>query len=122
VSAIVSPVRAIQLAVYTTLYGVSSHARERYPYATPTPAQASALARGFGRHIGPDDVDGVIPTLSMLWGELVWCGAADHLDVVGHFEDDLPERAHVDWLHSGAHFRRRDFAAMVDALCGFLLA
>jgi triacylglycerol lipase len=121
VSAIVSPMRAVQLGVYTTLYGVSSYARERYPYATPTTAQASMLARGFGRHIGPDDVDGVVPTLSMIWGELVWCGPADHLDVVGHFEDDLPEHRHVDWLHSGAHFRRRDFAAMVDAVCAFLL-
>jgi hypothetical protein len=119
--AIVSPVRAVQLAAYTTLYGVASHARDRYPYATPTPAQASALARGFGRHVTTDYVDGVVPTLSMLWGEVVWCGAADHLDVVGHFEDDRTPQAHVDWLHSGAHFRRRDFTAMTDALCDFLL-
>ena len=119
--AVVSPVRAAQLAAYTTLYGVASHARDRYPYAKPTPSQASALARGFGHHVTPDHVDGVVPTLSMLWGEVVWCGAADHLDVVGHFEDDRTPQAHVDWLHSGAHFRRRDFMAMADAVCGFLL-
>jgi hypothetical protein len=57
----------------------------------------------------------------MLWGELIWCGPGDHLDVVGHFEDDRKPPAHVDWLHSGAHFRRREFAAMVDAICAFLL-
>ncbi|HVW30228.1 MAG TPA: hypothetical protein VHC69_32940 [Polyangiaceae bacterium] len=119
--AFISPMRALQLAVYTTLYGVASYSRDLYPYAVPTPQQASALARGFGRHIDPSDADGVVPTLSMLWGELVWCGPGDHLDVVGHFEDDRKPPAHVDWLHSGANFRRREFGAMVDAICEFLL-
>jgi len=121
VQAVLSPFRAMQLAAYTTLYSVASHARDRYPYATPTREQASALARGFGRHVQTDDVDGVVPTLSMLWGELIWCGAADHLDVVGHFQDDAKPQSHVDWLHSGANFRRREFHAMVDAICAYVL-
>jgi hypothetical protein len=119
--AILSPMRALQLALYTTLYGVASYSRELYPYAAPTPQQASALAHAFGRHVDPSDADGVVPTLSMLWGELIWCGPGDHLDVVGHFQDDRQPPAHVDWLHSGAHFRRREFAAMVDAICAFML-
>jgi hypothetical protein len=119
--AVISPVRALQLAVYTTLYGFASHPRDLYPYATPTPEQAAAFAHALGRPVDAGDADGVVPTLSMLWGELVWCGAGDHLDVVGHFEDDRKPPAHVDWLHSGAHFRRDEFHGMVDALCSFLL-
>ena len=120
-SAALSPLGALQLGVYTTLYGVASRA-DIHGYATPTPEQTRALALAMGREAGPEHVDGIIPTLSMLWGELVWCGAADHLDVVGHFGDDRGMSDHVDWLHSGAHFSRRDFSAMTDALCRFLLA
>jgi triacylglycerol esterase/lipase EstA (alpha/beta hydrolase family) len=119
-SAMLSPVAALQLAVYTTVYGVASHGSDRYPYATPTPSQSARLSERLGT-IGSRSVDGIVPTLSMLWGELVWCGHADHLDVVGHFADARSEEPHVDWLASGAHFRPPDFAAMSDALCGFLL-
>jgi triacylglycerol esterase/lipase EstA (alpha/beta hydrolase family) len=119
--AVISPVRALQLGVYTTVYGVTSRASARFPYATPTPQQNIVLSNGFDHPITPDNVDGIVPTLSMLWGELIWCGAADHLDVVGHFEDDRKPPAHVDWLHSGARFRRADFLNMVDSLCAFLL-
>jgi hypothetical protein len=117
-----SPLAALQLAAYTTLYGVASRASVRYPYALPDPGQRRALSLSLGRPVTPEDVDGVVPTLSMLWGELVWCGAADHLDGVGHFRDDGRPRHHVDWLDSGAHFGRASFEAMADAVCRFLLA
>jgi triacylglycerol lipase len=119
-SALISPVAALKLAVYSTVYGVASHGADRYPYATPSPSQSARLTERLGT-IGPHSVDGIVPTLSMLWGELIWCGNADHLDVVGHFADDRSVEPHVDWLASGAHFRPSDFAAMSDALCGFLL-
>jgi hypothetical protein len=52
---------------------------------------------------------------------------ADHLDVVGHFDDDAPHTAgagqlpHVDWLMSGARFTRSRFAALLDAVAAFML-
>jgi triacylglycerol lipase len=120
--AVLSPMNALHLAAYTTLHGVASQADRRYPYAAPTAQQAQALARGLRREIRPSNVDGVVPTLSMLWGELIWCGAADHLDIVGHFGDDTVSPRHVDWLRSGAGFNRHEFAEMVDALCAFMLS
>ncbi|MGD8862930.1 MAG: triacylglycerol lipase [Myxococcales bacterium] len=119
--AIVSPISALGLAVYTTVHGVSSYDDPRYPYANPTAQQRRLLHLGLGREVSPGTVDGIVPTLSMLWGELLWCGAADHLDVVGHFRDGGLPRTHSDWLGSGAGFDRRDFGAMVDAITGFML-
>jgi len=119
--AAVSPLRALQLALYTTLFGVASRA-DRRGYARPDVDQMRALETGLGRIPKPEHIDGVVPTLSMVWGDPVWCGAADHLDVVGHFEDDTKPKTHVDWLHSGSRFSRRDFAAMMDAVCRFMLA
>lgn len=120
-SAVISPMAALQLGIYTTVYGIASRVSARYPYALPDAQQALLLARGLGR-IGADQVDGIVPTLSMLWGELLFCGAADHLDIVGHFADTDSPRLHVDWLSSGARYTRREFGAMVDALCRFMLA
>lgn len=119
--AVLSPLRALHLAAYTTLYGVACQADRRYPYALPTEQQARVLGRGLPAGVGPGNVDGVVPTLSMLWGELLWCGAGDHLDVVGHCSDDAKPPTHVDWLRSGAHFTPRQFETMVDAVCEFLL-
>ena len=56
----------------------------------------------------------------MVWGELLWAGQADHLDIVGHFHDDRASD-HVDWLASGARFDRTAFAEAMDALGEFLL-
>jgi hypothetical protein len=103
-----APFGALSLAVYSTVYGVASRADSRYPYAA-----------ALGRSPRPEMVDGIVPTLSMLWGELIWCGQADHLDVVGHFDDRGLPRTHVDWLASGAHFTRSDFASMLDAITAF---
>jgi len=117
-----SPLGPFQMGAYSTVYGFARRTSPRYPYATPDPAQTLTLTHGLREPPRPDMVDGIVPTLSMLWGELLWCGVADHLDVVGHFGDRGPgPRKHVDWLRSGANFRRDDFAAMADALSAFLL-
>ncbi len=118
---VTNPLSALGLAVYTTVYGVTSRADARYPYAAPDEQQERMLSLGFGRSIRPETVDGIVPTLSMLHRELLWCGDADHLDVVGHFEDGGLPRAHVDWLASGARFNRRDFGVMIDAISRFML-
>jgi triacylglycerol lipase len=118
--ALISPIAALQLGVYTTVYGIASRDASRYPYATPSPEQKAQLERRIGP-VTPGWVDGIVPTLSMLWGELLWCGKADHLDIVGHFADDREPAVHVDWLSSGAHFRRGDFEQMTDAVCRFVL-
>jgi len=117
-----NPMSAMSLAVYTTVHGVSSRADARYPYAQPDDAQRSMLQRGLGREPTAATVDGIVPTLSMLWRELLWCGEADHLDVMGHFRDDGRPTLHVDWLLSHARYRRRDFHTMIDAIAGFILA
>lgn len=115
-----SPFAALSLAVYSSVYGIASRADARYPYAEPDPQQRGMLDRFFPDGVRRETVDGIVPTLSMLWRELLWCGPADHLDIVGHFADTGRPEVHVDWLESGAPFGRSDFAAMIDAVCAFL--
>jgi triacylglycerol lipase len=122
-AAVGRPISAFHLAVYSTVYGFASRAAARYPYAVVAPEHARKLEQSCPVALRAQTVDGIVPTLSMLWGELLWCGAGDHLDVVGHFGDSGQRpRQHVDWLQSGASFSRIDFAAMADSLSDFLLA
>jgi hypothetical protein len=65
--------------------------------------------------------DGIVPTLSMLWGKLLFAAEADHLDVLGHFPDDVRPARHVDWLMSGSQFTRRRFDELMDAIAAFQL-
>ncbi|MBC7171912.1 MAG: hypothetical protein H5U40_05785 [Polyangiaceae bacterium] len=85
------------------------------------PEDAERLRDGLGFVPEPHHCDGVVPTLSQLWGELLWCGPADHLDVVGHFRDSHSPSVHTDWLASGASFDRSSFSASMDAIARFVL-
>jgi triacylglycerol lipase len=84
---LLSPWGALSQAIFTALHGITSRYDEVYPCAAPDPgAQATeALARAFGRVPGVRSNDGVVPTLSQIWGRVAWAGYADHLDVLGHF-------------------------------------
>ena len=115
-----SPYAALSAAVYTSLWTITSRAQTHYPYAEPTPAQERSIHAGVGRASDDRMNDGVVPLRSMLWGELIFAGRADHLDTVGHFADEVEPPEHLDWLASGARFDRPQFSAMADALAAHL--
>jgi triacylglycerol lipase len=71
--------------------------------------QLEVLFTLFGIVPGAEANDGVVPTLSQIWGEIVHATRADHLDVLGHFGDARREPPHYDWLSSGSGFGRTDF-------------
>jgi hypothetical protein len=117
-----SPYAALTALLYSTLYQFASQHPKVYPYARPTAREAELLRVGIDHPVTDASNDGVVPTLSMLWGELIWAGEADHLDVLGHFHDEIQPSAHTDWVTSGARFTRQRFAALLDAIAGFQLA
>jgi triacylglycerol lipase len=115
-----SPYAAMTAAMYSTLYQFTSQRPKMYAYAVPSEEEAAILRSGIHREVTDKTNDGVVPTLSMLWGKLLWAGEGDHLDLIGHFHDDTG-RDHVDWVTSGAHFTRARFAAAMDAIVRFQL-
>jgi triacylglycerol lipase len=121
VQRLLSPYAAATGALFSTLYHVTSQRPRMYPYAQPTSQQREMLKWNFAAPIDDRSNDGVVPSLSMLWGELLWCGEADHLDILGHFHDDQKPRVHVDWAMSGAHFTRHRFNQAMDAIARFVL-
>jgi hypothetical protein len=117
-----SPYAAFTAAIYSTLYQFASKVPDVYPYARPSERELALLRSGIDHDIVDTTNDGIVPTLSMLHGELIWAGEADHLDVLGHFADDEAAKSpHRDWITSGARFSRKRFNALLDAVAKFQL-
>lgn len=116
-----SPYAAFTAAIYATLYQFASQESQVYPYARPSQREAEFLRVGIDHEVNAESNDGIVPTLSMLWGELLWAGEADHLDVLGHFHDDQKPKLHMDWVTSGSRFTRQRFGAVLDEIVKFAL-
>jgi triacylglycerol lipase len=127
------PWRTLSLSLFFGLHHLTSRTGERYPCSalegTPSvagPACEDVLLRAFGRAPTLEDNDGVVPLRSQLWGNVVWAGLGDHLDVLGHFRDDRRDIAddltHRDWLTSGSGFTHARFATLMDTVASGMLA
>ncbi len=112
---------AFTAALYTTLFQFTGTRHERYGYANPSSHQLRLLTDALGVAPTDEDSDGIVPTLSMLWGEVIWAEEADHLDTLGHFHDNQRPPIHTDWLNSGSGITRERFSRMMTAIARFQL-
>lgn len=79
-----------------------------------------ALVSGYGKVPAPTANDGIVPTRSQIWGELIHIARADHLDVMGYFGDREGGPAHVDWLVTQSGFDRTRFRALWGAVARWI--
>lgn len=99
--------------LYAWLYGMGARNSQIPPLEEPSVAE---LATRFGAALCPGASDGVVPIASQLWGELIWAGCADHLDVIGfHGESDAG-----DLLESRSGFGRAAFARLWGRVARYL--
>ena len=105
--------------MYCTLWKLTSHFHERY-LPTLSAAQSQALVAGYGVVPERVDNDGMSPTLSQVWGEVVHVTNADHLDVMGQYGDHGRTGIHADWLPSGSGFDRARFTALWQSVAAFV--
>lgn len=89
--------------MYSMMWLLSSRMPDRYAPQL-SDAQKRALIEGYGEMPVLRDNDGMVPTLSQVWGEIVHVTEADHLDVMGQYGDIDREGVHADWLPSGSGF------------------
>lgn len=119
--AMLSPWSNVSAPIFVTLQRLTALENEKYPCGSGARSIEKSLAYAFGATPPEDANDGVVPLRSQIWGELVWAGLADHLDVVGHFSG-RGGKGHTDWLCSGSRFERRRFDAMIDAVVKGMIA
>lgn len=112
-SALRSPWAAMSAGIFTALYNLTARIDQRYPCAAADGVAQAKLKAMLGEVIAPGANDGVVPLTSQIWGDLIWVGKADHLDIVGHFPGS---GGHTDWLASGARFQRVRFDVVMDRI------
>ncbi len=138
------PWQTVSLALFSALHAITASFDERYPCgsfpadpgrcatspsdadaATRANAAEAMLARVFGASPTLHANDGCVPIRSQVWGDVVWAGLGDHLDVLGHYHDETPEKRlelrHHDWLMSGSQFDDAHFEALMDAIAQGML-
>ena len=79
-----------------------------------------AMEEAYGTRPSPRVADGVVPTLSHPWGDVVFVGEGDHLDVCGHFDAVEHHPPHVDWLKSSSQFTRVEFEELWTRVARFI--
>jgi len=113
------PAAQVTHAVYGALYQLIAAAPSRDARRL-TPPEIRALHRAYGATPSAAASDGIVPTLSQVWGHVIHAAVADHLDALGHFRDASHDPPHVDWLVSGSGFDRPRFEALVDDVVRFI--
>jgi hypothetical protein len=108
-------------AIYAAIYRASA---QTSPSSLPPAdvAQRRALRRAFGKLPGAHANDGIVPTRSQVHGRVIAAVRADHLDVIGHFDDARGDPPHYDWLTTGTGFSRKHFESVWGRVLDFSLA
>jgi hypothetical protein len=102
-----SPFRQATHVLFAAFHRITA----RMPATTVglTHAQQRKLVRAYGRLPDLRDNDGMVPTLSQVWGDVIHAAWGDHLDAIGHFYMPTHVPPHFDWLNSGQRFTLGEF-------------
>ncbi|RKH21772.1 alpha/beta hydrolase [Corallococcus sp. CA047B] len=111
------PPDSLLYGIFSFLYGMSAPLSPELRIPERTAAQTQALQAAFGNKFESWS-DGVVPSRSQVWGQVVHVATADHLDVMGHF-DQPPE--FISWLKSGSHFQQKQFHALWESVLDFMV-
>ncbi len=97
------------------------HGRSATRPAPLSDAHREALVQAYGLLPSATASDGIVPTLSQPFGEVIGAVWADHLDVIGHFDGPSDKPPHVDWLISATGFRRPEFVEVWTRVVDYIL-
>jgi hypothetical protein len=113
-----SPYRQATHALFTAFYRLTA-GMVSDPIGL-TNSQASMLRLSYGHVPLLRENDGMVPTLSQVWGEIIHAAWGDHLDAIGHFYLPTHVPPHFDWLNSGARFSLAAFNHIWHDVADFL--
>jgi pimeloyl-ACP methyl ester carboxylesterase len=95
----------LSVALYSALYSLAAKPESGYSYHPPIEPLAFDTGGRLPLELDPTSNDGVVPSLSQIYGEFRGFVKADHLDVVGHYlRGPLEKQDGADWFLSGAKF------------------
>jgi triacylglycerol lipase len=114
-----APPKAALAVVFSILYHLAAREHRHYPYPHPGEHVLAGWEGKVPHALDPKANDGIVPSLSQVYGRVLDVAVADHLDVVGQFES---ESLYTDWLPSGSKYREDEFLATWDAVAAEIAA
>lgn len=113
-----SPFRQATHLLFTAFYRITGRMPPLAHDLLPT--QEQALVHAYGRLPASFDNDGMVPTRSQVWGEVIHATWGDHLDAIGHFYLPTNVPPHFDWLNSGQRFTLLEFQSIWRDVARFI--
>ncbi|MBS3803830.1 MAG: hypothetical protein KGY54_04725 [Oleiphilaceae bacterium] len=98
--------------IYKLCYQLAQKEHPHYPYPRAVADMLTAVADTVELPIDANSNDGIVPTLSQVWGKVGGVYQADHMDVVGHFQHVNDGRSYHTWMMSGSGFNGDRFATI----------
>ena len=108
----------LMFPVYAFLYRAAR--RDELGAPPLTALQQIQLAEGERALPVRADSDGLVPTLSQVWGPVLYCAQADHLDVIGQYGQSGQAAATGDWIPSYSPFGREQFLELWSRVARFI--
>jgi len=99
--------RAGLTGAFALLHTLAAREHRHYRYPHPGEEDMKPYLDALDFEIDGRSNDGIVPTLSQIYGQVIDLVVSDHLDVVGQFHRDADP--HADWLPSGSRFDERRF-------------
>lgn len=118
-SAGLDPYAQASHGLFTTLHTICAMSAAKFQ-GELTPRQREKITAELGTEPSDSLNDGIIPTLSHVWGEIIHVARGDHLDVIGHFNGADQDPPHFDWLVCGAPFYRGEFEQLWQNVADFI--
>lgn len=112
--------RAGLTGAFTLLHTLAAREHRHYRYPHPGEDELKPFLEALDFEIDARSNDGIVPTLSQIYGRIIDVVVSDHLDVVGQFHrDDDP---HSDWLPSGSCFDEQRFRRVWGRIANEIIA
>ena len=108
VTDLLSLARAAMAGSFAVLHGIAGREHQHYPYPHEGHQALDRWRTALPFSLDQSTNDGVVPTLSQVYGRILDCVVADHLDIVGQFPN-ASAAPHSDWLPSGSRFTQLKF-------------
>lgn len=109
-------------AIFASTWLLASREHRHYPYPSPAYALEHQIREVLPFELDHATNDGIVPTLSQVWGRLGGVVVGDHLDVVGQFPHDWEGQRYAGWLHSAAGFDEERFERLWFSIADQIVA